>query len=174
LRNKNNAAQRLATRSALLLRNGQVVDENGNTTLQFSLPEDNYYIAVRHRNHLGVMTLNAIALSGNTTSLDLSNGSVALFGGPLALKSVDGVQCLYAGDVNGDGVLKYTGIGNDRDPILVAVGGWNATNVEYGYLNEDVDLSGSVTYTGVDNDRDPILVNIGGEDPSVVVQQHLP
>ena len=47
-------------------------------------PAEAYHVAVRHRNHLGVMTAGTVALSGTTTVLDLSNGSVALKGGSQA------------------------------------------------------------------------------------------
>ncbi len=59
LRNKNNSSQILGTRSALLLRNGNIVDMNGTSDVVFAnLTADDYYIAIRHRNHLGIMTQN--------------------------------------------------------------------------------------------------------------------
>ncbi|HMQ77770.1 MAG TPA: hypothetical protein PKE21_16880, partial [Flavobacteriales bacterium] len=73
-----------------------------------------------------------------------------------------------------NGQVKYAGGGNDRDPILVRVGGTVPTNTANGYFPEDVNLNGQVKYTGSANDRDPILVNIGGSVPTAVRTQQLP
>ncbi|MBK7383621.1 MAG: hypothetical protein IPI81_09835 [Flavobacteriales bacterium] len=63
--------------------------------------------------------------------------------------------------------LKYTGSFNDRDPILLAIGGSIPTAVLSGqYRKEDVNMDGEVKYIGAGNDRDPILQNIGGSVPT--------
>jgi len=162
LRNKLNSTQVLATRSALILRNGNVVATDGVSDPAFSMSADNYFIAVRHRNHLGIMTNAAIPLSATASQLDFSNGSIPLYGGTGATNTLGGRAVLWAGDGNGDGTLRYTGANNDRDPILVRVGGSVATATYNGYSRTDVNMDGIVKYTGVGNDRDPILVNIGG------------
>jgi hypothetical protein len=84
------------------------------------------------------------------------------------LKNVNGSMVMWMGDVSADGTIKYTGVNNDRDPILVRIGGLVPTNTALGYFPEDVNLDGTVKYTGVNNDRDPILVNIGGTIPTNV------
>ena len=73
-----------------------------------------------------------------------------------------------------DADLKYTGASNDRDPILVAVGGSVPTATTYGYRMEDVNMDGVTKYTGAGNDRDPILVNVGGSVPTSVRAEQLP
>lgn len=84
------------------------------------------------------------------------------------------VRCLWSGNVVHDGVLKYIGSSNDRDPILGAIGGSVPTAVVSGYMREDVDMSGTVKYIGSGNDRDPILGNVGGNVPTAVRLQQLP
>ena len=81
---------------------------------------------------------------------------------------------LWSGNSVKDGVLKYTGTSNDRDPILGIIGGTVPTNTIAGYYFEDTDMSGVVKYTGAPNDRDIILENIGGVVPTNVVLQQLP
>lgn len=175
LRSASNNAQVLATRSALLQADGDIVTaSDGSSALSFGVSAGAYHIAVRHRNHLGIMTANAIALSGTAVTVDLSNGSTALFGGSSATKSVGGRELLYSGDVDGSGVLKYTGEGNDRDPILSLIGGSTPTATATGYHREDVNMNGVVSYVGNSNDRDPILVNVGGNDPSGTRAAQLP
>ncbi|MBL7980825.1 MAG: hypothetical protein JNL52_03350 [Flavobacteriales bacterium] len=155
-----------ATRSALLQADGDVVGTDGTSPVVFSLPADQYLVALRHRNHLGVLTANAVALSSTVTTLDLTNGSIALRGGAQATKLSGAVRLLFAGDVVPDGVLRYTGSNNDRDPILARVGGVTPTATIAGYFPEDVNLDGVVRYTGVNNDRDVILTNVGGVIPT--------
>jgi hypothetical protein len=84
------------------------------------------------------------------------------------------VQVLWAGDATRDNSVRYTGSGNDRDPILVKVGSTTPNNAVTGYYLEDVNLDGLVKYTGSSNDRDPILVNVGSTTPNNVRLQQLP
>ena len=81
---------------------------------------------------------------------------------------------LWSGNTLWDNELKYTGSNNDRDPVLVRIGGTVPTNTVLGYYRDDVNLDGVVKYTGSDNDRDPILVNIGGTVPTQVRTEQLP
>jgi len=163
----------VATRSALLQRDGDVVHVDGVSPVSFSVPAS-YVVALRHRNHLGIATAAAVALNSTAVTLDLSNGTVPIFGGLAATKQVGGRRVMYAGDVNADGILRYTGQNNDRDEILVGIGGVVPTTTVSGYRKEDVNMDGLVRYTGVGNDRDVILVNIGGVVPTNVLSGTLP
>ena len=175
LRNSANSAQVLATRSAVIQADGDVVAANdGTSALSFNASSGSYFIALRHRNHLGIMTAAAVALSSTTTALDLSNGSVPLYGGANATKVVGTRNAMFAGDVTRSSSLQYVGSGNDRDPILVRIGGVLPTASTAGYHLEDVNLDGVVLYTGSNNDRDPILVNIGGTVPTASRNAQLP
>lgn len=173
LRDKNNPAVIRATKDALLRRDGSIVSVDGASPIHFALAQDSYYVAVRHRNHLGAMTGAAIALSGTPVLLDLSSPSTAVFGSQ-AQKSDGAVQVMWAGNTVLDGALKYTGTGNDRDPVLQRVGGNVPTSTVSGYFMEDINMDGTVKYTGTNNDRDPILVNVGGTIPTNTRSEQLP
>ena len=173
LRDKNDNTSVLHSRSALLQADGDVVDMDGSSPVDFPLGPDDYYIALRHRNHLAVMTQNSLNLSGSSTVIDLTDGSTATYG-TSAQQVVASVYVLWAGDVTFDGDIKYTGAGNDRDPILQAIGGSLATNTVSGYLPSDLNMDGTVKYTGAGNDRDVILVNIGGTVATNVRTDQLP
>ena len=174
LRNSANSAQILATRSALLQRDGDVVDVDGTSGVLFNgRPPGTYFVTVRHRNHLGVMTASAVALAGTTSTVDLTVAGTAVYGTE-ARKTVGSVQLFWAGDANFNRQLKYTGASNDRDPILTRIGGVIPTNTVSGYFLEDVTMSGVVQYVGTGNDRDPILVNIGGSVPTALRNEQLP
>jgi PKD repeat protein/glucose/arabinose dehydrogenase len=174
LRNKNNPAQLVATRSALIQRDGDIVGTNGLPRVLFSVAADNYYVAVRHRNHLGVMTATSRSLNKDIQAIDLGSGLVATFGTD-ARKDL-GVDRwgLWTGNALRDNVVKYTGSGNDRDVILTQIGGSLPTNVVGGYLITDVNLDGQVKYTGVGNDRDRVLLTIGGSIPTAFRNEQLP
>ncbi|MBK8500382.1 MAG: trypsin-like peptidase domain-containing protein [Flavobacteriales bacterium] len=163
----------VATRSALVQRDGDVVGMDGSSPVQFAIAAGNYHVAIRHRNHLGIMTANPVALTGSPTTVNFTSAATATYGTE-ARKDVSGVQVMWAGNVNGDTQLLYVGSGNDRDPILVRIGGSVPTANAAGYYIEDVNMNGTVLYVGSGNDRDPILVNIGGSIPTNNRQQQLP
>ncbi len=174
LRNKNTPTQVLATRSALLQRDGDIVGVDGYPRLLFSLASDNYYVAVRHRNHLGVMTAASVPLNKNLQAVDLTLGATTTYGTNARVKLGADRWGLWSGNAVRDNALKYTGTANDRDPILTQIGGSLPTGVWNGYHLTDVTLDGVVKYTGMANDRDPILLNIGGGIPTVIRQEQLP
>ncbi|MEO8066880.1 MAG: choice-of-anchor B family protein [Flavobacteriales bacterium] len=154
-------------------RDGDIVATDGTSPIQFSVAVNDYLIAVRHRTHLGAMMATAQRVSISEKSYDFTNGSLALFG-TNATKTIGAVQVLWAGNAVNDVELKYTGTANDRDPILVAVGGTVPTATVSGYLPTDVNMDGTVKYTGAVNDRDRILVNVGGTVPTTVRHEQLP
>ncbi|HEY0975944.1 MAG TPA: choice-of-anchor tandem repeat GloVer-containing protein [Flavobacteriales bacterium] len=173
LRNPNTLSTVQRTRCALLQRDGDVVDLNGTSPLSFPVAPGLYHVTVRHRNHLGVCTLDPINLTPAATSLDLTTTAVELIGLEPA-KVTGNTRSLWPGNARRDGVVRYTGSNNDRDPILVRVGGVVPTNTASGYFIEDVNQDGQVKYTGTANDRDPILQTVGGVVPTNTRAEQLP
>ena len=172
LRSKTDPSVVLATRSALVQRDGDVVAGNGTSPLTFAVAPDDYRIAVHHRNHLATRTLNVVTLGASSTAVDLSTGALALFGtNPVQVSG--SFRALWPGNVVPDASVRYLGGANDRDPILVRVGGAVPTGTATGYHIEDVTLDGQVKYTGAGNDRDPVLTTIGGSIPTAVRTEQL-
>jgi hypothetical protein len=168
LRSATSPATVVASRPALVQRDGDVVAPDGTSPLTFNMGPGNYHLALRHRNHLGVMTAAPVALAGTPTSIDMTLPGTPVFG-TNARANVNGVMCLWPGDVNFDAVTRYTGGANDRDPVLLAIGGATPTNVVTGvYSSRDINLDGTIRYTGANNDRDIILQTIGGSVPTAV------
>jgi len=166
----------LATQSALLQVDGDVVAADGSPLVTFPLLPGGYHIALRHRNHLGVMSagLTPTVVPGTVISIDLRQPATATFGSN-AQRNVDGTMVLWPGDGLRDGSVAYTGQGNDRDPILVMVGSTTPNNVVTGtYSVLDSNLNGTVSYVGANNDRDPILLTVGSTTPNSVRQAQLP
>jgi uncharacterized repeat protein (TIGR03803 family) len=174
LRDKANSTSIVNTRIGLLQRDGDIVDLDGTSALEMSVPNDDYYIAIRHRNHHGVMTASTVSLSTTSTAtVNFTLPGTATFG-TNAQKNIGGSNALFTGNANPDNVLKYTGADNDRDKILVKIGGSVPTATFSGYAIEDVNMDGIVKYTGALNDRDLILVNIGGSVPTNTRVEQLP
>ena len=163
----------LATRSALLQADGEVVNGDGTSDLIFPLPAGSYQVALHHRNHLGIMTNNPVAMSAVPVLIDFSLPSTTTYG-TNAQKQIGGAMVMWGGDVNRDGLLQYTGSGNDRDLILVTVGSTAPNNTVNGYRAEDTSMNGIVSYIGSGNDRDLILVNIGSTIPTSIRTAQLP
>ena len=164
----------VSTRSALLQRDGDVVDTDGTSAVSMFIGQGSYYLSVRHRNHLGCMTLSPQQFfSVQTPTVDFSLSATPTYGVG-ACQTMGPLQLLWCGDVTFDGVVKYTGLANDRDPILIDIGGTVPTNSISGYQDTDVNLDGTVKYTGAANDRDPILITVGGSIPTAVRVQQLP
>lgn len=163
----------IATRDALLRSTGDVVDVDGSTTVSMSANPGSYYVCVKHRNHLPVLTQSTIAFSTSQVVVDFTNGSVPTYG-TAAQQVMGSVLAMWAGDANSDRQLKYTGVGNDRDPLLVNVGSITPNNITVGYSRDDVNMDGTVRYTGTNNDRDVLLQNIGGATPNNVRLAQMP
>jgi hypothetical protein len=162
-----------ARRAALLQRDGDVVDLDGISPVAFPVAPGSYHVAVRHRNHLGAMTAGGITLSGSTSVVDLRPLSTSLHGID-AMRNMGSFLALWSGNTSFDGQLSYVGLGNDRDAILLQVGGTTPNNTTTGYNARDVNLNGIVSYTGTGNDRDVLLVNVGSTTPNNLRFEQLP
>ncbi|MCW5897950.1 MAG: right-handed parallel beta-helix repeat-containing protein [Flavobacteriales bacterium] len=154
-----------ARRAALVRADGQVVSTQGQNLVAFDTDPQGKFLSVRHRNHLSAMT--AFVLPGSGTTVDFTDATVVIFGQE-PTNIVNGKRVLWPGDVDGDGTVRYTGLGNDRDPVLAAIGGTVPSGTLPGYHAEDVNLDGVVKYSGAANDRDIILQVIGGSVPTAV------
>ena len=173
LRNALTPSTVLASTPALLQRDGDVVALDGVSPVTFPIAMGTYHVALRHRNHFGVMTATAVTLGSATTNVNLASTSTSVYGAEATATSGT-ARLMWCGNVLSDATLRYTGQDNDRDPILQAVGGSVPTTTLAGYFDSDVNLDGMVRYVGQDNDRDPILQNIGGSVPTTTRSQQLP
>ncbi|MFZ1689075.1 MAG: hypothetical protein WAU70_16760 [Flavobacteriales bacterium] len=162
------------SKAALLRRDGVVIDTDGDAHVSFPQSGGSYRVAVRHRNHLGVMTGSAVVTSPNPVIVNFQSSSTSTYGTNARFLS-GSVWCQWSGDVTGNGTIAYTGTDNDRDPILTAIGGTlPTTTLAWQYRQEDVNMDGVVKYVGANNDRDPILQNVGGTTPTSTRVQQLP
>ena len=142
LRNKNDISQVVAASSAFVLRNGNVVAIDGVSELQIGAPEDAYYVAISHRNHIGIVTNQTIELTADTTtSINLTNDTSTLRGAANAVKEVvTGVFALLAGDSDANEQIQNSDIPTLRSALGTS-----------GYLWFDIDLNTQVQNTDINN-----------------------
>jgi len=120
-----------------------------------------------------VCTRNVVTLSDDPTLVDFTDPTTQTFG-VNATEDIGGTMVMWSGNCIPDDAVKYVGAANDRDMILIRIGGSIPTNTAIGYEMGDVTMDGIVKYVGSDNDRDAILINIGGSIPTNSLLEQLP
>ncbi len=102
-------------------RDGDIVHTDGTSSIYFiNAATANYYIVIKHRNHLGIMTTNTVALSATSTMVDFTDANNQITYGTDAQTAFglpSGVVAMWTGDVNGDGRLNYSGALSDVPSI---------------------------------------------------------
>lgn len=175
LRSGTDFSKIVSTRSALLTRSGKLVDLDGHSPVYFNnISDGNYFVSVRHRNHLGIMTASKVSLNRlAATAIDFTSASYKTYGSN-AQVNINGVMAMWAGDTNGDGKVSFNGADNDKNIILAGVGVSTPNSVVAGYNRADANMDGKTTYNGARNDKNRILANAGILTPNNIIQQQLP
>lgn len=157
----------VASRAVMLQRDGDLVDsQTGSANLHFAnIKAGNYYISVRHRNHLGVMSASPVSLDNNAKLINFAASSTAVRGEEA--RALNGkVALMWAGDINGSNTLTANGPGNDVTSLLSGVitstdnlqG--NTNHILSGYLATDLNFDGKTLFTGPGNDTSLLVGNI--------------
>jgi len=145
----------ISTRSALLQRDGDIVDTDGSSPLNMAgNAAGNYYISVRHRNHLGVRTPATFGLAKTTTTAynftdnlakAYTNGSIT--NPPMATLST-GVYGMYGGNANSNNSTRVTGSisVSDYQTVLASLSGSSILNDVYS--PSDINMDGNVRVSG--------------------------
>ncbi len=191
LRDASNSSTIIKTRSALVQRDGDVVESSdGVTPVTFAgAAGTSYYVSVKHRHHLGAMTGSAIMLSTSGTVVDfttmsaaqtwdkglvLSDGSLGSYDGSEQVILGNGKMGLWAGNArNSDGKVKYSGTSPDGPVILSQVLGYSLNssglyNYDFAtpvYFTGDINMDGKAKYAGTSSDTAFILFNLINKYP---------
>jgi hypothetical protein len=177
----------LASRSALLQRDGDVVREDGISPVTFQgIAPDNYFISIKHRTHLGLMNNAAIALSETPTSIDFTDQSNTLYTRPSpnnntspltgATRIMGGKRAMYTGNCNIASTaysrfITYNNtINSDRTSMIGTVGN---TGTITGYSIFDIDMNGYARFNGLHPDRIVLLLNCVNNS-SIYLQEQTP
>ncbi|MCB0107135.1 MAG: hypothetical protein KDE53_14545, partial [Caldilineaceae bacterium] len=164
LRDSGNPATVVARRAGLLQRDGDVVSTNGVSAMDFGDHSGDVYVAVRHRNHLAVMTANPVTLAP-TVTVDFTTGA-GTYGTDAQTLLEAGVYGMWAGDAAGNGNVINAGPGNDVNPILIKVladaanANLSANYIVEGYAATDVNMDGETIAAGPSNDVNTVLISV--------------
>jgi hypothetical protein len=190
LRNATIPATVVATRAAFIKNDGTIVDTNGVSPVVFNdAIAGNYYVAIRHRNHLGVRSSATIAFTADITpSYDFTNAQSQAYqnttitsNAAMALLS-NGKYAMWGGNANSNDRVNYGAIGSDRIFILSGtaligsiIQGLNnnqATVLSNVYSNNDLNMNGTVNYGSIGSDRIFLLSTVLQNAQSNTITQH--
>lgn len=178
LRDPLNNSVVLHTKSALIQRDGDIVEStDGTSALRFTnLTKSSYFVSVKHRNHLGIMTNAPISFSGANAIFDFSSAAPSELWNLNTTINYDGFEqeqesngkyAMWAGNTNADNRVKYSGTFNDQALIFNTVinfpgnpNNYNFNNVFPGYFMGDVNMDAKVKYRALGNDSTFIFFNI--------------
>jgi hypothetical protein len=123
------------SKSVFLKNNGHLLSDDGTTEqISMDVSTGDYYIVIRHRNHLAVMTANPVSLNSSSSTLyDFSTGNGQYYGSN-AKQLESGVFGMYTGDANGNEQVQ-----NDDKNVE-----WAAQVGAAGYRSADFNLNGQV------------------------------
>lgn len=98
------SATMIARKALFILSDGTVTDLDGASVPQFSATvSNNLFTVVWHRNHIGIMSANALVQSGGVYTYDFSAGMGQVYGAQLAHKEIaTGVWGMIGGDADAD------------------------------------------------------------------------
>ena len=157
----------LNARSALLQRDGDVVDTDGISSLFMFVPQGNYYVVVSHRNHLGAMSSTALSLNNTTpTVVDFTNNIFTTYGNYARVLLENGSLALWSGDSNAMNRIRFLGADSSvtsiKDVVLADPnnGFDSITYSAFGYNNTDLDLNGATKFVGSGNDTNVVRDNV--------------
>ena len=136
LRNADDPAQVVSTRAGLLRSDGSIMEPDGTLGVTFkNILYGSYYIAIRHRNHLAVMSSSPVLFSPDNDLYDFTTSISKAYGQDGMMQDTSsGVFMMYSGDGNGNGIID----GDDYDGV------WSEDNGNIGYLNGDFNLDSGV------------------------------
>jgi hypothetical protein len=138
----------IASKSALLQRDGDIVGTDGVSNLNFEVNAGDYFIAIKHRNHLRIMTQNTMNLNfSDITTLDFTSDANILQGGQNAVVSIsNGKLAMVSGDVNENGNIQISDLS-----ILVPELG------KSGYSIFDLNMNGQIQINDINGLLTPNL-----------------
>jgi hypothetical protein len=175
----------VARQAGLLQKDGDIVNIDGVSPLSIQVANGNYLVSVRHRNHLGAMTLSAQALSATATTVDFTSTTLALYG-TNAMTTISNKRYLWAGNANSNTSVIAQGTNSDRSTVTNAVTAVTAnalgsnTYILNGYHATDVNMDGRSIPKGTSADNTYILnialghPNNGSGITTFLITQQLP
>ena len=150
-----------AARAAFLKSDGTIVDLDGISHVSFSgITPGSYYIVVKHRNHLAVMSADLVELKGLTT-YNFTTGSGQFYGGTAGAKQIDTSPIIWGMVAGNADNTDQNCFASDLAKIKT-----NILSGSYGYLGSDIDLDGHVFASDYAKCKSNVLLGYGSSVPN--------
>ena len=152
----------IATRAAFVKQDGTLVETDG-TTNQISfqnVPAGNYFVAIRHRNHLGIRSSSPVDFSTGSGTYDFTTSAGQCYQNQSYTSTVQigSIWAMRGGNANSNSNVKYNRPGNDQNQILnIKLSGSLSNILNNVYVPEDVNMNGNVKWNGPGNDQNFLL-----------------
>ncbi len=180
LRDKTDDGNVISTRAGLVQRDGDVVDLDGFSGVRVpGVIVDDYYVVVRHRNHLGAMVANPQTPQQLAELVDFTDPAKPMFDFGTNRNALDytglsqdaiimpNYLALWGGNWDGSRKVKYDNPDDDLNTLFFDVLGY-PTNAQgninydfaYGYLQGDYDLNGKSKYDNPNDDKNYLFLTV--------------
>ncbi|RLD49735.1 MAG: hypothetical protein DRJ05_20550, partial [Bacteroidetes bacterium] len=126
----------IARQAAFLLNDGEIVGLDGSTDkacLVSASITNNLFVVIYHRNHLSIMSANAVTESAGVYTYDFTTPENQAYGTDAQKNLGNGIYGMISADGNGDGEI------NTVDKTI-----WENQAGEQGYKSGDFDMDGQV------------------------------
>ncbi|HMI78432.1 MAG TPA: hypothetical protein VK484_06535 [Ferruginibacter sp.] len=179
----------VSTRAAFVQRDGDVVETDGVSPLNMAgnIP-GNYFVSVRHRNHLGIRSAANMVLSKTTsTTYDFSSAQAQAYQNPAiltntAMKDLGGGKfVMWGGNANSNNTVRANGGANaainDYAFLINTTLGGNATiQINNVYSNADLNMNATVRANGganpAINDYAFLINSVLNGSAALIISQH--
>lgn len=130
-----NAATAVHQEAVFIDSDGNLVGLDGSSPISVSTTfTNNFYLVIIHRNHIDIMSGNALTLTGAAYEYDFTTGAGQAYGDGDGYKEItSGIYGMISGDSNGDGTIDA----NDK------TNSWENEAGTTGYLSSDLNLDGN-------------------------------
>jgi len=131
LRSSTTASTTQKKRAGFIKKDGSIVDLDGISNLKFDgINSGNYFIVIKHRNHLDVMSSSTINLSNQSSLYDFRTAASKAYGSNSLVSLGNGFYGMVSGDGDANGFINVL----DYGPI-------SKTLNQSGYLQGDLDMN---------------------------------
>jgi hypothetical protein len=116
------------------------LNTSGSATMPISLNYNgSYYLTVKHRNSIETVSATPIVFSGSSVSYDFSTSAAQAFGSNQ--KTIAGVNVVFGGDANGDGVVDALDLSQVENDANLFSGGYILTDLNGDGVVDALDLA---------------------------------
>ena len=118
----------------VLTQNGTIINEDGSRFSFSDIEDGEYFIAIKHRNHLSIMSSVKVTVNKNKPIIyDFTNSQNSAYGNRAMAELGNDIFGMFAGDADANGTINNLDFGSVANTIPYK-----------GYHNFDLDLNGRV------------------------------